>query len=89
MLTVSSQVHSALPPDVRNQMDLKVMLDYANKNYEVISQLESISLKEFTIYYSDNCKVEFKREARKEGAPIVGSETELIFKKKVCEMTND
>ena len=87
LMLALSPVHAALPPQYQNTEDLEVMTDYIRQNVEVISTLESIDFRSYTVYFNKGCKAVFGRkesmvpDAWKQPGPA----EPLEFKRLTCD----
>jgi len=76
--------YAALPPRYQNMKDLNVMVKYIENHQKVLTRLESIDFRTYTIYYSGQCKIVFTRPSRFHLPGWVGPATPLEFKSDSC-----
>lgn len=79
---------AALPPWVRNERDVKAMLEFISEHNRIAATLEVIDLSSKTIYYDNGCKVLFKRDRNLFGwlLPISGPAKPLVFDRSTCQI---
>lgn len=77
---------AALPPQYRNQNDLKVIVDYIYSNADVSRSLKKIDFTRKVVYYSD-CRAYFYRKEvkhNKNRERAIGSRPRLQLGRVVC-----
>ena len=84
MLFLSQMSHAALPPEYQNLKDLKVIVNYIEKNEKILSTLESIDFKNFTVSYNNGCIATFARKHTAKPDGWVGPADPLGFKSTSC-----
>ena len=76
--------HAALPPQYQNLKDLKVMVNFIEKNQTILSTLESIDFEKYTVHYNNGCVVKFGRKHSPKPLGWVGPADPLEFKSTSC-----
>lgn len=86
LLLAASSVHAALPPQYQNAEDLEVMVSYVQQHPEVISRLESIDFKSYTVYFGKGCKAVFGRKKSRlpDSLKPPGPAEPLEFRETIC-----
>jgi hypothetical protein len=75
---------AALPPQVQNEKDLKVMVDFIQSHPKVMATLRVIDLEEKVIRFGAGCKVIFHRKESLKHKGMVGPAAPLEFKRSTC-----
>jgi hypothetical protein len=88
LLFLSQLSHAALPPQYQNLKDLKVIVNYIEKNEAILSRLESIDFEKFTIHYNNGCISQFGRKHTTKPEGWVGPADPLEYKSTSCSEKN-
>jgi len=75
---------AALPPQVQNEKDLAVMVEYAKSHPKVMATLRTIDLGAKVIHFGAGCKVIFHRKESLKPKMMVGPAEPLEFKRSTC-----
>jgi hypothetical protein len=75
---------AALPPEIQNEKDLKVMYDFIQNHSKVMATLHMIDLEEKVIQFGAGCKVIFHRKESLKPKGMVGPAAPLEFKRSTC-----
>lgn len=79
-------VHAALHPKYQNKKDLQVMVTFVESHEKVLTTLESIDFKHFTVYYNNGCKALFGRKYIYKAPGWAGPADPLEFKRSTCKI---
>ena len=81
---IGSIAFAALPPRYQNEKDLDVMVRFVKDHPRVLSALDFIDFKSFTIYYRPHCRAIFERKEMLRAPGWVGPAAPLEFEKSTC-----
>ena len=88
IITISS-AYAALPPWHRKTKDLDVMVDFIKQHQNVAMGLQFIDLRDFSIYFGDDCSATFERKKTNNNEQFIGwagPAQDLEFKESNCEI---
>jgi hypothetical protein len=88
ILFLSQISHAALPPQYQNLRDLKVIVNYIEKNQAILSTLEFIDFEKYTVHYNNGCLATFGRKHTSKPEGWVGPADPLEFKNTSCSEEN-
>ena len=86
VLCIAFPVHAALAPEYQNPKDLEVMVRFIKEHPRVLSSLQSIDFKNYTVNFAPYCKAEFGRKEIFRPSGWVGSAAPLEFKESNCDV---
>lgn len=59
---ITGIAQAALPPQIQNEKDLDVIMEYIKSNPDVLSGLQAIDMGSLSVYYGDGCHARFARQ---------------------------
>jgi hypothetical protein len=76
--------YAALSPQYQNTKDFDVIVNFIKQHKQVLSTLESIDFKDYSVHYGNGCVATFERKDIPKPQGRVGPADPLEFRKSTC-----